>query len=97
VTSTGATISTRVAAGSAAISRSALSGSSRSTRPPQVGHEHSPTCVYSRRRWSLISVIVPTVERALRMVFFCASATAGGMLLMKSTSGRSMRSRNMRV
>jgi hypothetical protein len=42
-------------------------------------------------------VAVPTVERAVRTGFFCSSATAGRICSMRSTSGRSMRSRNIRA
>jgi hypothetical protein len=41
--------------------------------------------------------VVPTVERGLRMLFFCRMAMAGEMPSMASTSGFSMRSRNWRA
>ena len=40
---------------------------------------------------------MPTVERAVRTGFFCSSAMAGRMCSIRSTSGRSSRSRNMRA
>jgi hypothetical protein len=42
-------------------------------------------------------VDVATVERGLRVVFFCRMATAGAMPSMSSTSGFSIRSRNCRA
>jgi hypothetical protein len=42
-------------------------------------------------------VVVPTVERGLRMLFFCRIAIAGQIPSMLSTSGFSMRSRNWRA
>jgi hypothetical protein len=42
-------------------------------------------------------VTVPTVERAFLMVFFWRSASAGGISEIESTSGRSIRSRNIRA
>ena len=45
----------------------------------------------------MISVCVPTVERALRTPFFCSSAIAGGTGSIASTSGRSSLSRNCRA
>lgn len=48
----------------------------------------------SKRIYSYISVVVPTVERGLREITFCSIAIAGGMLLMKSHSGLLIRPRN---
>ena len=48
-------------------------------------------------RWSLISVIVPTVEREVRTGLVWSMAIAGGMPSMASTCGLSMRSRNWRA
>ena len=45
-------------------------------------------------RYSYISVVVPTVERGLRLMTFCSMAIAGGMPLMKSHSGLFLRPRN---
>ena len=42
-------------------------------------------------------MVVPTVERGLRMLFFCRIAIAGEMPSMRSTSGFSIRSRNCRA
>jgi hypothetical protein len=42
-------------------------------------------------------VVVPTVERGLRTLFFWRIAMAGQMLAMLSTSGFSIRSRNCRA
>jgi hypothetical protein len=41
--------------------------------------------------------VVPTVERGLRMLFFCRIAIAGGIPSTESTSGRCIRSRNWRA
>jgi hypothetical protein len=48
-------------------------------------------------RWSLISVIVPTVEREVRTGLVWSMAIAGGMPSIASTCGLSMRSRNWRA
>jgi hypothetical protein len=42
-------------------------------------------------------VVVPTVERGFRMLFFWRMAMAGEIPSMESTSGFSMRSRNCRA
>jgi hypothetical protein len=42
-------------------------------------------------------VAVATVERGLRVEFFCLMAIAGAMPEISSTSGFSMRSRNCRA
>ena len=46
-----------------------------------------PILANSKRRYSYISVDVPTVERGLRLFTFCSMAIAGGMPFMKSHSG----------
>jgi hypothetical protein len=53
--------------------------------------------VNSSRSTSWISVMVPTVERALRTALRASSATAGRMLSIASTGGRSIWSRNWRA
>jgi len=67
------------------------------TGTPQSGHTVSPTRAKSRRRWSRISVAVPTVLRALVTRLRCSMAIAGGRLEMRSTSGLGSRSRNCRA
>ena len=42
-------------------------------------------------------VVVPTVDRGLRTLFFCLIAIAGAMPSIRSTSGFSIRSRNWRA
>ena len=51
----------------------------------------------SSRRYSYISVDVPTVERGFREITFCSIAIAGGNPLMKSHSGLLIRPRNCRA
>ncbi len=48
-------------------------------------------------RWSLISVIVPTVERDERTGLVWSMAMAGGTPSTLSTAGLSIRSRNWRA
>ena len=48
-------------------------------------------------RWSLSSVMVPTVERLERTGLVWSMAIAGGTPSMRSTAGLSMRSRNWRA
>ena len=48
-------------------------------------------------KWSLISVIVPTVERELRTGLVWSIAIAGGTPSTLSTAGRSIRSKNWRA
>ena len=54
---------------------------------PEIGEIVLPMRANSRRRYSYISVLVPTVERGLRAVTFCSMAMAGGNPFMKSHSG----------
>ena len=63
----------------------------------QSGQRVSPTFASKSRRWSWISVAVPTVERALVTRLRRSMAIAGGRFEMKSTSGRGSRSRNWRA
>jgi len=51
----------------------------------------------SNFRWSLSSVIVPTVLRLERTGLVWSIAMAGGTPSTESTAGRSMRSRNWRA
>jgi hypothetical protein len=51
----------------------------------------------SSLRWSLTSVIVPTVEREVRTGLVWSIAIAGGTPSMRSTLGLSIRSRNWRA
>ncbi len=51
----------------------------------------------SSLRWSLISVIVPTVEREVRTGLTWSMAIAGGIPSMLVTRGLSQRSRNWRA
>ena len=51
----------------------------------------------SSLRWSLSSVIVPTVERDERTGLVWSMAMAGGTPSTRSTAGLSMRSRNWRA
>ena len=53
-----------------------------------VGHTGLPILANRSRKRSASSVAVPTVERAVRMGFFCSMAIAGRMLSRRSTSGR---------
>jgi hypothetical protein len=69
-----------------------------------VAHRQRGDAVEQRRRtpnssfrWSLSSVIVPTVERELRTGLVWSMAIAGGTPSTWSTAGRSMRSRNCRA
>ena len=80
-----------------AISAKIDSGVSRRTGRAHFRHESRPARAKRSFRWSLISVIVPTVEREVRTGFVWSMAMAGGMPSMESTCGLSMRSRNCRA
>ena len=54
----------------------------RFTSAPLMGEKVWPTRAKSKRKYSYISVLVPTVERGLRLVTFCSMAMAGGKPLM---------------
>ena len=74
-----------------------LSGVSTVIALPQPGQKRRARLAKSSLRWSLSSVIVPTVERDVRTGLIWRMAMAGGMPSTESTSGGSMRSRNMRA
>ena len=67
------------------------------TSSPLTGEMVCPMRAKSNRRYSYISVDVPTVLRGLRAITFCSMAMAGGILRMKSHSGLFMRPRNCRA
>ena len=48
-----------------------------------MGLNVRPMRAYNNRRYSYISVEVPTVERGLRLLTFCSMAMAGGIPLIK--------------
>jgi hypothetical protein len=73
------------------------SGESRRTRLPHWRQESEAVRANSSFRWSLISVIVPTVEREVRTGFVWSMAIAGGTPSIASTCGLSIRSRNCRA
>ena len=52
------------------------------TSSPLTGLYVCPTRAKSMRKYSYISVLVPTVERGLRLLTFCSMAMAGGMPLI---------------
>ncbi len=81
----------------AVISAKIDSGLSRRTGRAHSRHDSRPARAKSSFRWSLISVIVPTVEREVRTGFVWSMAMAGGMPSIESTCGLSMRSRNCRA
>ena len=67
-----------------------------------TGSSHCRQCSWpilanSSRTWSVISVMVPTVERAFFTGLLWSMAMAGGMPSTCSTCGLSMRSRNCRA
>jgi hypothetical protein len=76
---------------------STVSGVSRRTTRPSFGQTVTPIDAKRSRITSWISVAVPTVERAERAGAFCSMAMAGRMCSIKSTSGRSRRSRYCRA
>ena len=49
-----------------------------------MGLNVRPMRAYNNRRYSYISVEVPTVERGLRLLTFCSMAMAGGIPLIKT-------------
>ena len=57
------------------------------TSTPLMGEYVRPILVKSIRKYSYISVVVPTVLRGLRETTFCSMAIAGGNPFMKSHSG----------
>ena len=67
------------------------------TSRPQQGQKRRAFWATKSLMWSLISVIVPTVEREVRTVPLWSMAIAGGTPSILSTLGRSQRSRNCRA
>ncbi len=72
-------------------------GVSRRTGREQLRQYRREARANSSFRWSFSSVIVPTVLRDVRTGFVWSIAIAGGTPSMRSTAGRSMRSRNCRA
>ena len=90
----GATTRNRAPSASPSTNWTAVRGLCFSAAIPQSGHTVRPTFANSSRRKSLISVAVPTVDRALVTERLCWRAMLGSMPVMRSTGGRSIRSRN---
>jgi hypothetical protein len=67
------------------------------TSVPQIGQCGVPRRAIIRRRWSKISVTVPTVDRGFRLTVFWSIARVGEMPSTESTAGRSISPRNCRA
>eukprot|EP00952_Eustigmatos_sp_NYUAD-ZCMA_P001682 7493-Eustigmatos_ZCMA.PRE.1 len=74
-----------------------LSGESWRTGNAVARSNSSAPRANSSLRWSLSSVMVPTVEREDRTGLVWSIAIAGGTPSTRSTAGLSMRSRNWRA
>jgi len=99
-TRTGKVSTSRAPSSSAARRRSSCTteaGVSRRTGRAQLRQYRRLARANSSLRWSLISVIVPTVLREVRTGLVWSMAMAGGTPSIRSTAGRSMRSRNWRA
>ena len=87
----------RVPSGWASMLSTTSCGPWRFTSFPLMGLNVCPIRAKSSRRYSYISVLVPTVLRGLRLLTFCSMAIEGGIPLMKSHSGLCIRPRNWRA
>jgi hypothetical protein len=88
---------TRVPTGSDSTASATSDADSTRTGLPHPRQWSVAALAKSSFRWSVSSVIVPTVDRDVRTGFACSTATAGGRSSIRSACGRGIRSRNCRA